>query len=451
MTKIKILFFLLAIALNGLTQTTFKAIKHDNKIRGFLQYLPKNFELTESLPLVINMHGFTLTGKAQMDYTKFNAFADSVRCIVVYPNGIDNRWNSGSFFGVESDVDDVGFLSSLIDYMAVHYNIDTRRVYSTGYSAGGFMSYKLACDLTNRISAIAPIVGSMVPDNFNNCNPKRSMPIIAFNGTADPVTIYQGFVSVTPIEQVIQLWRDINNCDSTRIDSLPNTAIGDRSKVVKFRSFCDENVEVILMKVLNGGHTWPGAEAFNFLGNTNQDISANKEMWHFFEKYQIPIDVICDAPQNLSFTDLGDSIFIKWEGTATSYSVYANHHSGDQWKIIENIVKRSIRLPKSESEQLLHFAVKSNCESGYGTWTVFKEQATPIIENTASTLKIYPNPSNGLFSIPNFLNAEVLVFDYLGNEVYKSIDKDVLDLRHLPNGQYFIMIGEKKGKVVVIK
>jgi polyhydroxybutyrate depolymerase len=133
-----------------------------NRPRNAIVYLPRNFNPSENLPLVINMHGFLTTSQFQFDYTQFHKLADTARCIVIYPDGIDLRWNSGTFFFVSSTVDDVGFLGDWMDRAAVLYNADLKKVYSMGYSAGGFMSYKLACDATNRVAAIAPDVASMV-------------------------------------------------------------------------------------------------------------------------------------------------------------------------------------------------------------------------------------------------------------------------------------------------
>jgi polyhydroxybutyrate depolymerase len=160
--KRNLLFLSFFILLSGsvLAQKYFQT-RWQSRPRNVIVYLPRNFSPSENLPVVINMHGFSTTAQFQFDYTQFHKVADSVRCIVVYPEGVDLRWNSGTFFFVPSSIDDIGFLGDWMDRVAVLYNADMKRVYSMGYSAGGFMSYKLACDLTNRVAAIAPDVAAL--------------------------------------------------------------------------------------------------------------------------------------------------------------------------------------------------------------------------------------------------------------------------------------------------
>ncbi len=111
--------------------------------------------------------------------------ADTAGIVVVYPNGIDETWNVSSTTGT----DDVGFISALIDTVDYQYSIDLNRVFATGMSMGGFMSYRLACELSERIAAIASVTGLQA---FYPCNPNRPVPILQFHGTADPVVPYAG-------------------------------------------------------------------------------------------------------------------------------------------------------------------------------------------------------------------------------------------------------------------
>ena len=274
-----------------------------NRPRNVIVYLPKNFSASENLPLVINMHGFTTTAQFQFEYTQFHKTADSVRCIVIYPEGVDLRWNSGTFFGVTSTVDDVGFLSDWMDRVAVLYNADMKKIFSMGYSAGGFMSYKLGCDLTNRLAAIGPDVASMVSDNLNSCVPARPLHIAAFNGLSDPITSYGGIPGNFPsIDSVKHFWQIKNNCDVLPIiDTLPDLK-NDGTRVVRYTyQNCSQNVQQVYYKVINGGHVWPGSndQFGGILGKTTQDISMNNEAWNFFKSKEVPIAVRCDAPFNL--------------------------------------------------------------------------------------------------------------------------------------------------------
>ncbi|MFN8295850.1 MAG: hypothetical protein U0T69_06615 [Chitinophagales bacterium] len=206
--KFKILyFFILIFCVTNLEAQKYFQTTWQNQSRKAIVYLPHNFNENENLPVVINMHGFLTTAQFQFDYTQFHKLADSVRCIVIYPEGVGLRWNSGTFFFVPSSVDDVGFIGDWLDRAAVLYNANLKEAYSMGYSAGGFMSYKLACDATNRIAAIAPNVASMVNDNLSSCVPARPINIAAFNGLADPITPYNGFPGNFPgIDSIKHFW-----------------------------------------------------------------------------------------------------------------------------------------------------------------------------------------------------------------------------------------------------
>ena len=139
------------------------------------------------IPLVIYLHGYGWTAEQDMNYTRLYEVADTTGYIVVYPSGAP-YWNSGISDNPDlatSDVDDVGFINALIDTLSAQYSIDFERVYACGYSNGGFMSYKLACQLSNRIAAIASVGGVMPNSLMKNCNPLRTMPILEIHGTND--------------------------------------------------------------------------------------------------------------------------------------------------------------------------------------------------------------------------------------------------------------------------
>jgi polyhydroxybutyrate depolymerase len=186
-----------------------------------------------------------------------------------------------------SDVDDLGFTSTLIDSLAEDYKIDLDRVYSTGMSNGGFMSYHLACNLSNKIAAIASVTGSMSIPTYNQCNPERPVPILEIHGTFDPVVPFNGAIFAKPIDDVITFWQANNQCSlnpqETPIEDInPN----DGSTVIQYvYSECDAQVNTELFKITGGGHTWPGNK-FN-TPTTNYDIDASLEVWKFFNRYDI--------------------------------------------------------------------------------------------------------------------------------------------------------------------
>ncbi|HRK29013.1 MAG TPA: PHB depolymerase family esterase [Chitinophagales bacterium] len=171
--------------------------------RTYIAYVPSGYAPGSSLPLVFVLHGFTQSAQAIMNYSGFNTVAEANNFIAVYPNGVGNAWNTNSGFPGGSTADDVGFISALIDTMHATYGIDTASVFSCGFSAGGFMSHLLACELGNRIAAIAAVGGTMSDAAFNACEPSRPVPVLQIHGTADAVVSYNGSFANVAVNNTI--------------------------------------------------------------------------------------------------------------------------------------------------------------------------------------------------------------------------------------------------------
>lgn len=258
----------------------------DGITRSWIVYLPAGFNAEESLPLMIALHGYTQNGQEIMQFSDFNTIADTGRFVVVYPNGVDNAWNVG--FSGGSTADDVGFLSALIDTLHQQYNIDYERVYATGLSNGGFMSYRLACELGNRIAAIAPVAGTMTDESLLACAPQRMMPVLHIHGTADLIVNYNGGFGNRSVEQVLDYWNGYNNCPSLPlIEDLPDLVAEGSTVQRQTWSPCEGSTEVMLLKVINGGHTWPGSVGVTGVGITNRDIVASSEIWNFVSRFSL--------------------------------------------------------------------------------------------------------------------------------------------------------------------
>ncbi len=270
----KILLFFTAIALFSHAFSQEDSLTHDGLIRTYNLHLPAGYDPDSLYPLVINLHGLGSNAYEEEVYTGFDNVADTGGFVVVYPNGIDGTWNISQTNGT----DDVGFISALIDTVDSQYNIDLERVYATGMSMGGFMSYRLACELSDRIAAIAPVAGLQA---FSPCNPGRPVPVVHFHGTADDVVPYIG------VPSTIDGWVDHDACPATPVvTDLPDINTTDNSTVTTYYyGPCEESTEVILYSINNGGHTWPGATIL--IGVTNQDIKASNEIWKFFRKFTI--------------------------------------------------------------------------------------------------------------------------------------------------------------------
>jgi polyhydroxybutyrate depolymerase len=291
MRQVLLFLFLIGLYFIGSAQQTINSsITHDDLERDYIIYIPANYTGETSVPLVLNFHGYTSTANAQMWYGDFRTIADTAGFIIVHPEGTllqgSTHWNVGGWT-LGSTVDDVGFSEALIDSLANEYNIDLTRVYSTGMSNGGYMSFLLACQASDRIAAIASVTGSMTPQTFNACNPEHPTPIMQIHGTTDGVVPYDGANWTNPIEDVIQYWVEYNNCNSTPTSTaLPDMVTTDGSTVEHFLyNGGDNGATTEHFKVTGGDHTWPG-NAFGGTG-TNYDINASFEIWKFFSRYDI--------------------------------------------------------------------------------------------------------------------------------------------------------------------
>lgn len=294
-------------ALSSFAQTTtLGSITHDAMQRDYRLYVPAIYDGSEEVPLVINLHGYTSNGFEQEIYGDFRPVADTANFILIHPEGtLDNSGNTfWNAFGSPSEtVDDVGFLSALIDSIASEYNIDMNRVYSTGMSNGGFMSYKLACDLSSRIAAIASVTGAMIDPAFLPCGAVHPTPVMQIHGTADPTVPYLGSVGVLGAEAGVAYWVNYNNCNATAIETaVPDIDQTDACTADHFLySGGDEGSSVELYRINGGGHTWPGSNPFLAFGVTNMDFSASGEIWRFFSQYELDVlstDILDEEIEN---------------------------------------------------------------------------------------------------------------------------------------------------------
>lgn len=291
MTQYLIRLLLLCCSAGVLAQESIqKSLDHDEMERSFLLYVPDTYSSEEAAPLVFNFHGYTSNAYDQMHYGDFRSIADTAGFILVHPQGtkLDGKthWNVGGWT-MASTTDDVGFTKAMIEAISKEYNIDQERIYATGMSNGGYMSFLLACQLSERMAAVASVTGSMTPQTFNSCQPKHPIPILQIHGTADEVVPYQGLIWTQSIKQVLDYWTEFNNCTiKSETYTLPDRDPEDGSTVSKSQyNVCDNGALVTHYKVNGGGHTWPGNGKKK--KGTNNDFNAAQTIWEFFSEFNI--------------------------------------------------------------------------------------------------------------------------------------------------------------------
>lgn len=282
---------------------------HDNLERTFHVYIPSSYNKSVSLPLVIALHGRGGNGESMILVTRrgFDQLADRDGFIVAYPDGIELNWNDGrkdeeaNDRAHKEDIDDVGFISALIDMMIKDYNADPKRVYVTGISNGAILTYRLACELSHKIAAIAPVDGNIPNMILHECSPSRPVSVLAINNVNDPLVPFEGgeiyghfhlvkLGHVLSVNESVGFWVSQNKCSTLPVVAEePDRDPKDGTRVTR-KEFTNglEGTEVILYYIEGGGHTWPGG--FQYLpawliGKTSKDINADEVIWSFFKEH----------------------------------------------------------------------------------------------------------------------------------------------------------------------
>lgn len=271
-----------------------RTFDHGGRTRTARIHVPESYDPTVPAMLVFNFHGFTSNGQQQEEYTRMSAASDARGFIAVHANGFETSWNAGACCGAARDqgVDDVGYVMALLTRLEEEYCIDPRRVYSTGMSNGGFLSYRLACERADRFAAIASVTGMLGLDSAD-CNPSRPVPVLHIHGTEDGIVRYGGgqtsvgtFVSAAAS---VGHFRTVNGCASEATETF---SMGD-VRCERWGS-CEASSDVELCTVTGGGHTWPGTEldpivALLFgLGHTTQYLDGTNYVLDFFEAHPMP-------------------------------------------------------------------------------------------------------------------------------------------------------------------
>lgn len=200
------------------------------------------------------------------------------------------------------NIDDVGFLSHLINQLVKDLQLDPTRVYVTGVSNGALMAHRLACERPEVFRAIAPVIGAMPANIAPRCTPSRPVPVLMINGTEDTLAPWEGgeirfgrtkLGEKLSVPQTVSLWVKLNGCPPTpTVTYEPDRDPRDGTRVRKESySPCREGTEILLYAIEGGGHTWPGGFQYlpeRLVGKTSRDIDAGEIIWQFFRRHQNP-------------------------------------------------------------------------------------------------------------------------------------------------------------------
>lgn len=321
--------------------------------RGYDVHVPSGYDCTTPTPVVLAIHGgsgnamamarstcpmpWRGLGKRPEDIEAegcLDRLADRERFIVVYPNGTldpDNpirnarTWNAGggehgyhcaSFLACKQNVDDLAYFNALLDDVERRFSVDPARVYATGISNGAAMSYRLGCELADRIAAIAPVAGADQFVTGHACEPSRPVPLLHIHGTQDSWWLFRGgpngrrgfegkHVSVCEsvwgsrrcpederTSSTLQGWAERNGCSEGLVETAIEPSRPAAVRIVP--KTCPSGAEVELVRLDDGGHTWPRgwqylpAEPRGLLpgvGPVSPSLDANETIWAFFARH----------------------------------------------------------------------------------------------------------------------------------------------------------------------
>ncbi|MEC8603536.1 MAG: T9SS type A sorting domain-containing protein [Bacteroidota bacterium] len=285
MKKILISILATTAIITSVQSQTFisQTIQHDGLTREYSLYVPPSYDGTTNFPLLFNLHGGGGTNTAWQAASDMRPIADTADFILVYPQARPDPSDGNSFNWISKTpgtFDDVPFFSSMIDAIASNYQIDQNRIYACGYSLGGDMTFELGCKLNNRIAAIAPVARTMQANPSSFCSPVHPTGVLTILGTDDLVSPYNGIV-FAGIEYYISAaathsyWATQNNCNPTATMTTVSPSV--ERYTWSTPSGCAYVEE---LKVLGGGHDWPGSFG-------NMTIDSDSEIWRFVSRYDI--------------------------------------------------------------------------------------------------------------------------------------------------------------------
>jgi polyhydroxybutyrate depolymerase len=283
----------------------------DGVQRHFQVHVPPGYDRNRPLPVVLIFHGLQMNSTMMVGMTGFNPVSDHNNFIAVYGEGVNNRWSDGR---TSSGVDDVAYVTSLLDKLAKEVNIDRRRVYACGISNGGFFAQVLACTIPDKIAAAGVVASTMMDRTQGMMQGSKAVPIVFFLGTDDPLlpwadgrnkdigklgealglgalgSIDNGLArmgGLITVPETIAFWTAHNNCSGNPQVTQEADRDARDGTTVRKESYGSSSNQVVLYTIEGGGHTWPGCPNLSAItgltGKISQDIDASSLMWEFFK------------------------------------------------------------------------------------------------------------------------------------------------------------------------
>jgi polyhydroxybutyrate depolymerase len=293
----------------------------DGMRRDYRVHVPPAAASGRPLPLVLNLAGATQNGQIEEILSDMDPNADENGYLVVYPDGTriskvltpdpvakqaQYGWNAGECCGlpVTRKINDVGFLEKVIADVAARTPVNLRRVYMTGISNGGMMSYAMAAEASTSVAAIASVSGQV---EIPVIHPSRPVPTMEFHSVNDPIAKFKGVPNKNPllvlsVMQGIRQWVNADGCarqptvGPTIVGASGSISAGETATELTY-DHCRDGVEVVLWRFTGSGHVWPGStlntgpkKSWILTGSGRGIVlvNADETMWQFFSHYELP-------------------------------------------------------------------------------------------------------------------------------------------------------------------
>lgn len=256
----------------------FEEVEVDGNLRTYRVFAPPTIERSPSAGLVLALHDAFGGARSFPEVTQLDRAASAGNFVVVYPESLVGTWNAGSCCGraVAEGVDDMAFLTAVLDEVMDTYPIDPGRVYAAGASNGAFMAYRMACEAPDRVTAIASVGGAMA---LEGCAPDQPVSVLAIHGTEDGHVPYEGGqtsggpIPVPAQPQLLAWWAELNGCGEDADIEVDGPA------TTSSWGGCRAGRSVRLVTIEGGGHTWFSAD----FGGTAGAVDATEKITEFFD------------------------------------------------------------------------------------------------------------------------------------------------------------------------
>lgn len=248
--------------------------------RKYFLHIPPGLAQDQAVPVVLVFHEFTYPVSQTRSTTLLDDIADKNGFVTVYPVGTGTSWNAGTCCGtaVQDKVDDVSFVRQVLSDLGAVVKVDPKRVYATGFSNGGMMAYRLACEMSDTFAAIAPVEGGLVSDP---CKPQQPVSILHVHGLKDPYVPFEGGApgpdcgsgcpaTFPPVRQGLDAWAQADGCTGT-----PESQVDGAITHITYPCPADTAIELYTLDGME--HAWPKPG-----GSGDLNFPASQMIWDFF-------------------------------------------------------------------------------------------------------------------------------------------------------------------------